>query len=580
MSKSTKLILIVILLLSAVLRLSWLSLGDPTTDEVLIAFRAMEMYDFDEGGDQPTPLEWFDEKSTIRHPNSTVTEFGFPWWTYWSFHDHPPLAFLFQYFSMNIFGDTNFGFRLPSALLGIIGVFLMYLIGKELYSNESGIFAALFLAVTLNHVYISRIGMQEAYSIFFIILTFYLFIRGLKNDKYFIWMGVALGLALLAKYTTFIIGVVMDLYILIWRRDLIKNKNIWIGVALMALIFSPVILYNIGLYQAVGHFDFQVSHVFGQETPLWQIQPGKEIGTLGERIERFVPTLFKINSYVFIILFLLSLIFFVFRLFSRPKEVWKKHSLLIIALTLFSLFIVIVIGPSYRFVSMLTPFLVLSVAVFLAHIWRRYGTSYKTSFLVVLGLVVLFEIGYTVNSQVRYVSGKETSPWTHSQALRWEKYNGGYNELGGYLAKELEGRRPLHVIEMAYAFLDDLHEETAKKQIKEGLEPYSAVVIYDKNIDHLAQLWVLDRLNIYHAWPVMDTKQYVDFAVANNIDDLINTGFDNYYFIRPTGAVYQRLPESQTNTGAVFEELLLEAGFVPKEILNPRGEVAFRIYKF
>ena len=155
--------LICILLAASFLRLVFISRGDTINDEVLYAFRAIDMLDFDEAAEQTTPLEWFD-------PLKTGGTSDIPWWTALSFHDHPPLVFLIQHFFMRIFGESRLGFRLPSALFGIASVWLLYLIGKELYSKDAGLIAAGLLAITVNHVYISRIGLQESYVIFFILL--------------------------------------------------------------------------------------------------------------------------------------------------------------------------------------------------------------------------------------------------------------------------------------------------------------------------------------------------------------------------------------------------------------------------
>src|SRR3989338_7342093 len=117
-------ILILILILAAVLRLYGLNRGDTVNDEIFMSFRGIGMMDFDEAATQTTPLEWFD-------PN-------IPWWTNLSFHDHPALVPLTQNFFMKIFGENNFAFRLPSALLGIVSVYLIYIIGTLLYSANAG----------------------------------------------------------------------------------------------------------------------------------------------------------------------------------------------------------------------------------------------------------------------------------------------------------------------------------------------------------------------------------------------------------------------------------------------------------
>ena len=109
-----KLVIFAILVIAAILRLWGLNRGDTMSDEVFYAFRAIGPMDFDHAEFQTTPLEWFDPQ--------------IPAWTKLSFHDHPPLVFWVQHFFIKIFGENNFAFRLPSALLGIASVWLVYLI--------------------------------------------------------------------------------------------------------------------------------------------------------------------------------------------------------------------------------------------------------------------------------------------------------------------------------------------------------------------------------------------------------------------------------------------------------------------
>ena len=151
--------LVTILIVAGIMRLWALGQGDPMGDEVLYAFRAVGMLDFDEANEQPTPLEWFDPlvHSSGRVPEVYAIGTGVPWWTKLSFHDHPPLVFLIQHVFMRIFGESAFVFRLPSALLGIVSVYLLFLIGKTLFSEKVGLLAAALSAVNTHHLFISRL---------------------------------------------------------------------------------------------------------------------------------------------------------------------------------------------------------------------------------------------------------------------------------------------------------------------------------------------------------------------------------------------------------------------------------------
>jgi len=553
--RDKKRLLAALMVVAAVLRLVWLSFGDTTTDEVLYAFRAAELVDYDESADQPTPLEWFDG--------------NIPWWTSLSFHDHPPLVFWIQHVSMRIFGETNFGFRVPSALFGIAAVYLVYCIGRRLYNEWVGFFSALALAVSTNHVYISRSGMQESQTIFFILLSLFLFLRSRDDERYLIPTGAALGLSFLTKYTTFFLVPAFLLYLIFFKRSYFRSWKLYAGVGLSIIIFSPVILYNYLLYRAVGHFDFQFSFIFRQFPEVWRIAPGKEIGSLSDRIQSLVPNLFKINSWLFLGLFGAALLW----MFARLKKL-KEH-VVPFGMLVFVLLLIFQIGTSFRFLSMFTPFFALVIGFAIA---KLFETSKKWA-LVLVAVFVPLEIAYATHSQIWYIS-EGIPPWTHSRYLRYEKHDGGYNELGDYLASELSGKRPAQVFEMQYQFLNDLHKKAFDEAQGKNLEPYSAVIIYDDNVDHIAQLWVLDRLNIYHAWPTLKTEQYIKFLQANNLEDITDAGFDHYYVIIPTDEVFLRKLESRTQYGALFEQELQREGVVPISIKNSRGKEAFRVYKF
>lgn len=583
--KQVSWILVAILLGAAFMRFWALGEGDPIGDEVLYAFRAIGMLDFDEANEQTTPLEWYDPlvKAGNRVPAAYTIGTGIPWWAGLSFHDHPPLVFFIQRIFMRLFGESSFVFRLPSALLGVASVYLLFLIGRQLFSQEVGLLAAAILAVSAHHLFISRLGLQEAYVVFFLLFASYLFLRSLERDTFFIWSGVALGFAFLTKYTTFILVPIFLVHLLLYKRDTFLNKKFLIGVPLALILFSPVVVYNAKLYQAVGHFDFQFSHVFGQQTEAWQITPGKEIGTLSDRIKAFTPALFEANSFLFLIVAVIGTIFFVFELwklwrarrtanFAMAKFV--SHSFIFVALLFLITFIMAFVGPSARFLAMLAPFLALTVAYgfdLVRNRWRQAGA-------ILFSLFLTFEIAYATNSfLLPYPKGPER--WAFSP-LRYEGFRWGYNELDAYLRKELEGKMPALHFDMQYQFLNDLHERAIKKAKQQKLQPYPALILYDGNIDSIPQLWVLDRLNLYHAWPVIKIEIFDGILREKGEDYFQRIGFKHYYVIIPTENVPWKDDTYLTPYGSEFEKQLIARRRKPFVIMNQRGEPAFRIYKF
>lgn len=585
-----------ILAVAALARLWGLAAGDLTgSDEIFYGFRAIGMLDYDNAPKQSTPLEWFDpinaankiipyppsvqeqcakEKNAVTklldlitghcNQNQKLTA-GIPWWTNLSFHDHPPLVFLVQHWSIKVFGENKFAFRLPSALAGILSVYLIYLIGKKLFSEKAGLLSAALMAITVNAVHNSRLGLQESTLMALILAAIYFFLLAKDNKRNFILAGVFFGLALLAKYNAIILLPIFLTYILFFHRDWLKEKYLWLGLAAAVVIFSPVIIYNLELYRATGHFDFQLSYLFGQNPPIWQSAPGKEeAGTLTNRLLNFLPNLAKANSWLFLVVAAASLCRLAYGAIKKrlPSEIF-----LLAANVWFGLLIVLAVGPAFRFLAMLTPFFALAVGYWLSLTWP-ISSRLMT---IALAIFIAWEALYTANTDlVPYPIGPQHFAFSR---LRYENYRWGYNALDQFLEKELSGKYPAFVLNQKYGFLDEMINNSIESAKTGGSQPYSALIIYDNNLKDAAKFWSLDRLQIYHGWPVVKTEGFLELQT-------FDLPAHTTYFIIPAGKVPLKKPENLTTIGAQFEQKLLAKGIFPIAIKNQRDEVVFRIYKF
>lgn len=188
-----------------------------------------------------------------------------------------------------------------------------------------------------------------------------------------------------------------------------------------------------------------------------------------------------------------------------------------------------------------------------------------------IGAIFAFEMFYSINSQIIYYP-IGSAPLVFSEKARYENYNWGYNELGEFLNEELKGKMPALSFKMRHKFLSDIQEKFLAKASKQKLQSYSAILVYDQNILNTPQLWFLDRLQIYHGWPVVNTEAYSVMPNKNS--------FENKYFIIPTDKVSLKKETKLTIIGSLLEQKLLQDGIVPASILNKRAEEVFRVYKF
>ena len=178
---------------------------------------------------------------------------------------------------------------------------------------------------------------------------------------------------------------------------------------------------------------------------------------------------------------------------------------------------------------------------------------------------MIFEIFYSYNNQIAYYSIGPT-PWLASK-VRYENYNWGYNELGDWLKKELAGKMPALTFDVRYQFLEKLRRQAIAKGLKDKLEPYPALFVYEGNFDAGARLWILDRFHIYHGWPIISLQTYYDYLKEQGQNYYDQIGFKVKYFIFQTNLVPNR------ESSALMQS-------EPIHIKNLRNEAIFNIYRF
>lgn len=179
MKFKTSQILIIIILLTAFLRLYRLDYPNKYVfDEVYHAFTAKEYLN-----GRKVAWEWW-----TTPPPGVAYE-----WT------HPPLTKEIMAASMFILRTEDaWAYRLPGALLGVLSVYLIYLLGMKLLANQNAALIAAFVFSLdgLNFVQ-SRTGMNDIYYITFLLASLLLLL-----NKKFIFSSLLLGLALASKWAS------------------------------------------------------------------------------------------------------------------------------------------------------------------------------------------------------------------------------------------------------------------------------------------------------------------------------------------------------------------------------------------
>ncbi|MBI4157953.1 glycosyltransferase family 39 protein [Candidatus Woesebacteria bacterium] len=239
--KGARIMLALVVLFSLSTRL--VKLSNPTEmyfDEVYHAFTAKLVLHGD-----PKAWEWWNE-----HPEGFAYE-----WT------HPPLAKLGMALGMKIFGENSFGWRIPAALLGAGTVYLVYVLGKTIFKDELvGILSAAIFSLDGLSLTMSRIGMNDTYLLFFVLLSVYLFLR--QKD---FWSAISFGLAIASKWSA--VWAIPILFIIwIHRRHKFKLGILW-------FLVLPVGIYLLSYFQMfmTGH---DLNTFWGMQKQMWWYHTG------------------------------------------------------------------------------------------------------------------------------------------------------------------------------------------------------------------------------------------------------------------------------------------------------------------
>lgn len=145
---------------------------------------------------------------------------------------------------IKILGLNAWAVRLPSALAGIVTVYLTYLIGKKLYNEKVGLWSAFFLAISPWHLLLSRPAFEANVSLTLILAGLYLFLRFHLESKIYLLISsaVALGLAPHAYNSAKVVVPLLAIY-LIWSTKLYKNyKAVTIFLGVLVLFAAPLIV--------------------------------------------------------------------------------------------------------------------------------------------------------------------------------------------------------------------------------------------------------------------------------------------------------------------------------------------------
>ena len=192
----------------------------------------------------------------------------------WGYKEIPPLLAPLAWLAQAVLGHSVIGVKFFPALFGGLTVLLTGLVAREAGGGRGAQLAA-GLAVAVAPVYLVMHGLLQPnfLDVFFWTLYGYLIVRFVRRHepRVLLGLGAALGLGLLAKYTTafYALALVLALLLTPQERPWLLTHWFWGAVGLALLLFLPNLAW-----QATHHWPV-LGHMHKlQETQLTNVSPG------------------------------------------------------------------------------------------------------------------------------------------------------------------------------------------------------------------------------------------------------------------------------------------------------------------
>ena len=196
----------------------------------------------------------------------------------WGSGQNALLSYLMMPF-IAIFGLTTFSIRLPMAIIGGISLGIFYCLLKRMTNKKVAIIGLIFLAICPWHIMKSRWGLESNLFPDLILLSVFLIIKGLQDQKriYQIFGYIFAGLTAYAYGTSYFF---LPLFFIPILCILVKRKEITIKQAIINLLIIGIISLPIIIFVIINTFDLPAINLPFMTIPRMEVNRYEEITSI------------------------------------------------------------------------------------------------------------------------------------------------------------------------------------------------------------------------------------------------------------------------------------------------------------
>lgn len=228
-------------------------------------------------GSNPPSLYW--EEAALGYDAYSILKTGkdfhghkFPIIAFESFGDWKPSLYFYTIIPFElVFGLNVFSVRAPSALAGLLTVFVVYFLSKEILKDSKNkepvaLGSAFLLAITPWHLQISRAGFEASLGLLLAALGFLFFIKGFRQGKYLLWASLIWGFSLFAYHANRVFIPILGLVLgIVYLKTFWQKKYFSLLAIIVFICLSMPIFINLG--------KVEVSHRFLETSAFVDLKP-------------------------------------------------------------------------------------------------------------------------------------------------------------------------------------------------------------------------------------------------------------------------------------------------------------------
>ena len=171
--------------------------------------------------------------------------------------------------------------RLMMLLFSFAGVYLTYLVGREMYGKKTGLIASFAMSVFYLHLFFTSRFLTSLPATTLLIASIFFFWKDYvkePNTKGMIFAGIFFGLAVFMRSATLMMAIPFGVFLLVKERHkILTNKKLWIFAFTALIILSPFVIWLFANYEnpiqkftGIGEGRWDSG---GSDVPFWGNSP-------------------------------------------------------------------------------------------------------------------------------------------------------------------------------------------------------------------------------------------------------------------------------------------------------------------